>query len=287
MSQPALDIHLLRSFMEVSRAGSIRAAADRVGRTQSAVSLQMKRLEDVVGEPLLHRTGSGVVPTVAGERLMAGAERILAAHDDALAGFRDKGLRGAISFGCPEDYLSAFFPPLLRRFGQENPAVEIEIICATTVELRPMLQRRRIDLALVSNPASEAGADVLRHEPLVWIGGAAREPLPQDGVLPLALSAAETLDHQLARAAREASGRPFRITHASNGLAGLLAIARSGLATSVVTRAAVPPDLEIVEHGLPPLPEIGMALAYASVCPAPLVRAFGDFIAGKLGSSDP
>lgn len=281
-----LEISLLRSFIAVARAGSIRAAADRIGRTQSAVSLQMKRLEEIAGERLFHRTGSGVTLTVSGERLMAGAERILSAHDDALASIRTGGLRGAISFGCPDDYLTAFFPDLLRRYGRDNPDVEIEIVCAPTVELRPLLQRRHIDLALVSLPVSAPHEEIFRREPFVWIASTPDPELLEAPYLPLALSGPETLDHRLAKSVLEAAGRAYRITHASNGLAGLLAIARSGLAVSVVTKAAVPPDLFVVGDGLPDLPEIGMSIAYASTRPAPVVRAFGEFISTSLQVPD-
>lgn len=282
MSMANLEISLLRSFVEISRAGTLKGAAERIGRTQSAVSLQLKRLEEVVGEPLFHRTGSGVVLTTSGDRLMAGAERVLAAHDDALAEFRSKGLRGAISFGCPEDYLTAFFSDLLRRFGKEHPAVEIELVSAPTVDLHPLLQRRRIDLGLVSVAGSTASQDILRQEPLVWIAESPQPALLQEAVLPLAMSAPDTLDHQLAHAAIKESGIPYRIAHASNGLAGLLAIARSGLAVSVVTRGAVPADLHIVAHGLPALARVGMALIYASTRPTPAVKAFGEFVASAI-----
>ena len=278
-----LDITLLRSFLAVARAGSIRAAAERVGRTQSAVSLQMKRLEEIAGERLFHRTGSGVSLTVSGERLMAGAERILSAHDETLASIRAQGLQGAISFGCPEDYLTAFFPDLLRRYGRDNPEVEVEIVCAPTVALRPMLQRRHIDLALVSVPASSPPEEIFRRESFAWIASSPEPELLTAPFLPVALSGPDTLDHKTAKSALEAAGLPYRITHASDGFAGLLAIARSGLAISVVARSAVPPDLFVVEKGLPGLPEIGMSIAYASSQPSPVVRAFGEFIAGSLG----
>lgn len=280
-----LDIALLRSFIAVSRAGSIRAAAARVDRTQSAVSLQIQRLEAIVGERLFHRTGSGVVLTLAGERFFPGAERILAAHDETVEGIRSEGLRGSIAFGCPEDYLTAFFPDLLRSYGVAHPGIEIEIVCAPTVDLHPLLQRRRIDLALVSLPGSARPADVIRYEPLVWIASSTVPALLDEVVVPLALSAPETLDHQEARRALDAGGARYRVAHASNGLAGLLAIARSGLAISVATRAAVPDDVAVVTEGLPALPEIGVSLAYASAKPSRAVQSFGSFIASNLGSA--
>lgn len=279
---PDLDIALLRSFLTVSRSGSMRAAALRIGRTQSAVSLQIKRLEALVGEELFHRTGSGVALTVAGERFFPGAERVLAAHDEALELIRQDVLRGAIVFGCPEDYLTAFFPDLLRRYGAACPGIEIEVISAPTVELQPLLQRRRIDLALVSLPSTALPSDVIRHEPLVWIASNDAPGLLEEPTLPLALSAPESLDHIEARRALDANSRPYRVAHASNGLAGLLAIARSGLAISVATRSAVPSDLSIVTNGLPPLPKLGISLAYASARPSPASRSFGRFVAMNL-----
>ncbi|WP_203561234.1 LysR family transcriptional regulator [Jiella pacifica] len=230
----------------MSRAGSIRSAALRVSRTQSAVSLQMKRLEAIVGERLFHRTGSGVALTVAGERFFPGAERISAAHDEAIENVRSDGLQGSIAFGCPEDYLTAFFSELLRRYGAAHSGIEIEIVCAPTVDLHPLLQRRRIDLALVSLPGSARFEEVIRYEPLVWIASTQAPALLGEPSVPLALSAPETLDHQKARRAMDAAGAAYRVAHASNGLDGLLAMARSGLAMSVATRAAVPDDLTIV-----------------------------------------
>lgn len=279
---PDLDIALLRSFVTVSRSGSMRAAALRIGRTQSAVSLQIKRLEDLVGEELFHRTGSGVALTVAGERFFPGAERVLAAHDETLGSIRQDGLCGSIVFGCPEDYLTAFFPDLLRRYGAAHPGIEIEVISAPTVELRPLLQRRRIDLATVSLPDTADPSDIIRYEPLVWIASTDAPALLQEPILPLALSAPDSLDHIEARRAMDAGSRPYRVAHASNGLAGLLAIARSGLAVSVATRAAVPSDLSIITNGLPPLPKLGISLAYASARPSPASRSFGRFVALNL-----
>jgi DNA-binding transcriptional LysR family regulator len=279
---PDLDIALLRSFVTVSRSGSMRAAALRIGRTQSAVSLQIKRLEALVGAELFHRTGSGVALTLAGERFFPGAERVLAAHDETLESIRQDGLRGSIVFGCPEDYLTAFFPDLLGHYGAAQPGIEIEVISAPTVELQPLLQRRRIDLALVSQPGSSGPLDVLRQEPLVWIASTDAPTLLEEPTLPIALSAPGSIDYIEARRALDASSRPYRVAHASNGLAGLLAIARSGLAICVATRAAVPGDLSIVTTGLPPLPKIGISLAYASVRLSPAIRSFGRFVALNL-----
>lgn len=273
-----LDPLLLRSFIAVARTGSISGAAQRVGRTQSAVSMQMRRLEGAVGQPLLYRTGAGVALTAAGDRLQRHAERILAAQDEALADVAGKGLRGLISFGCPEDYLTAFFPAILRGFGRDHGGVEIEVVCAPTIELRPLLQRRRIDLALVSLPEDAEPGRIVRPERLVWVTDRPRPEILANRILPLALSAPGTIDHDAARSAMDRAGRSYRIAFASNSLAGLLAVTRSGEAISVVTRSAVPSDLHVLDGPLPALPGIGISLAYASLRPPPIVEAFGAFV---------
>lgn len=278
----ALDIALLRTLVAVARTGSISGGARQVGRTQSAVSMQMRRLEAAIGQPILHRTGTGVGLTMAGERLLAHAERILGSHDEALADLSGTGLRGAISFGCPEDYLTAFLPDLLKGFAARHGGVEIEVVCAPTVELRRLLHRRRLELALISLPASTEPGRLIRHESFVWVGAAPAPAILASAVLPLALSAPDTLDHRAAREAMIGAGRAYRIAFASNSLAGLLAVARSGQAISVVTRAAVPEDLFVLGAPLPPLPDIGISLAYASARPSAAAAAFGAFIEGEL-----
>lgn len=278
----SLDIPLLRSFLLVARGGSVSAAAQQVGRTQSAVSMQMQRLESIVGAPLLHRTSKGVALTAAGDRLLAHAERILSAHDEAFAALCGTGLQGSVSFGCPEDYMTAFFPELLRGFAERHGDVEIEVISAPTTELRGLLERRRIDAALISLPSDADPALILRPERFVWVGNSPKPEILENRVLPLALSAPDTLDYRAALTAMNQAGLAYRIAFASNSLAALLAITRSGQAVSVVTQCAVAEDLHVLDALLPPLPEIGISLAYASPRPSPTVRAFGEYVKENL-----
>ncbi len=259
-----LEISLLKSFMAVVRQGSISAAALQVGRTQSAVSAQMKRLEQIVDGEVFHRTGSGVSPTKLGERLAVHAQQILALHDDAISDLSGDGLQGAVSFGCPEDYLDIFIPQILDRFAVEHPAVEIEIKCAPSSELKSMLHRRKIDVALLSAPIELIKKEILRTVKLVWIANGQSPSILRNDAVPLALSAPNTLDHKLACDAMQSAGRPYRIAFAASSLTGLWAIARSGHAISVVTDTAVPSDLSVICDSLPSLPEVGIYLDRAS-----------------------
>lgn len=278
-----LDLDLLKNFVTVARAGSISVAAMQVGRTQSALSMQMQRLADQVGQTLLQRTGAGVRLTAAGERLVAHAEQLIARHDDILADMAGATLKGTVSLGCPEDYSIAFLPELLKGFCATYPKVEFRMVCAPTTELRPLLQRRQIDMALVSRSDPNHDA-VLRTENFVWVAATPDPGLLVDDILALALSAPTTLDHRAACEAMEAHNRRYRVAFASNSLAGLIAIARSGHAISVLTRTAVPHDLHIVSHGLPTLPTIGIALEFADMEPSLTAKFLGDHIKAVLPS---
>lgn len=278
-----LDIALLRNFTVVAHTGSISLASAQVGRTQSALSMQMRRLEDLVGHGLLHRSGSGVRLTTAGERLLAHAESLLARHDEVLAEMTGTALRGTVSLGCPEDYSIAFLPDILRGFCALNPDVELRMICAPTTELRPLLHRRQLDIALVSLP-DPSNAEMIREESFVWVANAPNPDILNQVCLTLALSAPTTLDYRAACDAMETVKRRYRVAFASNSLAGLIAIARSGHAVSVLTATAVPPDLHIVSTGLPRLPTIGIALEFADARPSSAVKALGEHIRRVLPS---
>lgn len=277
-----LDIDLLRSFATVAETAALSRAAERVGRSQAALSMQMKRLEDLVAQPLLRRTGRGVSLTVQGERLLIHARRILSAHDDALAELSGRSLTGTLRIGCPDDYAQAFLPALLRGFAPRHPAAAIAVVCAATPRLEERWQRGGLDLALVSVARSAEG-EILRHEDLVWVaprGAPAAWPDP----LPLALGDPDTLDHRAARAALDKAGRPYRIAYASGSLSGLLAVTRSEQAVAVLTRAAVPPDLRILTRssGLPALPRIGLTIRLDEAHATPLTRAFAAHVRSVL-----
>ena len=261
------------------------ATAIQVLRTQSAVTMQIQRLEETLEQTLFHRSGSGIRATESGERFLVYAERILKAHDEAISEFANKGLYGSISFGCPEDYLIAFGPALLQSFGAIHSAIEITVVAAPTVELRKLMQQRQIDLALISTPQPTDADRILRQERLVWVGNKPNLALQDFGVaLPLALSASNTMDHKAACDAMGRAGIKYRISFASNSLGGLIAIARSGLAISVFTQKAVPPDLYILDKYLPRLPHIGVLVGFAEQEQSTVVKAFGEHIHRLLPS---
>lgn len=275
-----LDIDLLRTFVAIAEGRTLGRAASRIGRTQAAVSMQVKRLEVMLNQPLLNRTGRGVVLTLHGERLLGHAHTILRDHDAALADLSGAGLTGTLRFGCPDDYAAAFLPHILRRFAGRHPQVFVEVDCAPTPRLQARLRHHALDLALISTPDTEAPpGGVLRREPLVWVGNrhdhtADREPLP------LALSDPDTLDHRAACERLQAAGRPFRVAYASGSMTGLLAVVRSGQAIAVLTQAAVPDDLQVLPTGagLPALPTVALSVQFDLPRPAALVAEFAEHL---------
>lgn len=279
-----MDIDLLRTLVAVAGAGSLMKAAPRVGRTQAALSMQIKRLEDIVGRPLLNRGVRGVSLTAEGERLLPRAQEILNLHDETLAELTGKGLSGVLRLGCPDDYAASFLSDLIAGFMQNHPNVLIEVVCASTPRLHERLREHALDVALVSVVAEAVWEPRICVETLVWV---AKSPdILAVNPLPLALSDPDGLDHIAARRGLEEQGRAYRIVYASGSLTGLLAVVRSGQALAVVTNSAVPTDLVTLgaEVGLPSLPALGIAVAFDRSRPSALATALSDHVKAFLPS---
>ena len=274
-----LDIDLLRTFVAIAEARTLMRAAEKIGRTQAAVSMQVKKLEGLLNQPLLNRTGRGVTLTLHGERLLAHARTILRHHDAALADISGAGLSGTLRFGCPDDYAAAFLPHILRSFASQHPQVLVEVHCAPTPRLVEHLRKHALDLALVSTNEPADANRVIRREPLVWVGNRQDDAIGREP-LQLALSDPDTLDHRAACEGLAATGRPYRVAFASGSMAGLLAVVRSGQAIAVLTQAAVPDDLQVLASGrrLPALPAVGLMVKFDLPRPPALVAAFHEHL---------
>lgn len=282
-----LDPDLLASFVAVAEAGGFTEAAGRVHRTQSAVSMQIKRLEERLGRSLFVRSPRGATLTPAGELLLPHARAILRAQREALALFEAEAMRGRVVVGAPDDYAATFLPASLARFADTHPRVEVEIVVAPSAELVPALERPDgPDLALVTVGSGERSAVILRREPLVWVaadrhGIAARDPLP------LALFHPGCAFRRAALEALARAGRRYRIAYTSVSLAGVVAAVRSGFAVGVMLRASLPPGLEVLgaAEGLPELPSMAIALLRAEGRANPVAEALARHLAATLAAS--
>ncbi|MBT9504108.1 MAG: LysR family transcriptional regulator [Burkholderiaceae bacterium] len=270
---------MLHTFVAIADTRTLSRAADQIGRTQAAVSMQVKKLEALLCQPLLNRTGRGVTLTLHGERLLGHARIILRHHDAAIADISGAGLSGTLRFGCPDDYATAFLPHILRSFAGRHPQVFVEVCCAPTPRLMERFAQHALDLALVSAADGDRRSPVIRREPLVWVGNN-HDHAWEHEPLQLALSDPDTLDHRAGCELLDAVGRPYRVAYSSGGMSGLLAVVRSGQAIAVLTQSAVPTDLRILttEEDLPRLPSVGLTVKYDLARPPALVTEFAEHL---------
>ena len=260
MKASDLQLDWLRVFVAVVDAGSLTAAAPLVNRSQSALSMQLKKLEGAVGQPLLTRDARHLALTAAGRQLLPHARRLLEAHEDARLALHSQVVRGRVTLGVPEDYAAAYLAPVLRAFATRHPAVDLSLVCEQTTALLPKLRRGEIDVAIVTRDRAGAGLLVLR-EPLVWVAAATYHAWRRDP-LPVALYEPSSRAQKIAVAALKAQRRAFRVVYHSPSHAGQLAAAESGLAVAVFTRCSVPGSLMLLDarHGMPELPSLDVVV---------------------------
>jgi DNA-binding transcriptional LysR family regulator len=262
VAMPNLDPDHLRTFAAIADTGSFTRAADTVAKTQSAVSMQMRRLEERVGKPLFERDGRASRLTADGERLLPYARRILKLHAETMAVFEENPESGTVRLGMPDDY-AAFLPEILGRFAASRPLVEISLVCSPTPMLIEALAGDELDIAIITHvPAKGRPAPlIVRREPLVWVTSE-RFAVHEETPLPLALGSMFCDWRRAAVAALEAIGRDHRIAFSSWNFAAVSAAVHGGLAVSVLPASAVTKGMRVLgeDDGFPHLPvcEIGV-----------------------------
>jgi DNA-binding transcriptional LysR family regulator len=265
MLQQAVDPDLLRTFSQIAREGSFTRAASQVGRTQSAVSMQLQRLEMLLGKRLLVRgKGGSIQITPHGAWLLSRAQEVLALNDGILAAFHAPEVAGKARLAIPDDYVLRFLPAILRGFAETHPAVEVEVVCAPSSEAVRQLHDGKVDLAIVS-AGHRSGAfeeQTLWRGPLMWIIPT-RYAVHQQDPLPLALAAGDCLWREAALSALEQAGRRYRIAYTSASQTGSIAPVLAGLAVTVSPMTLLPEGLRAEKGGaggLPKLPDAGILL---------------------------
>jgi DNA-binding transcriptional LysR family regulator len=258
-----IDPDLLRSFAYIAEEGSFTRAAERVGRTQSAVSMQIQRLESLLGHQLLIRgKGGSVQLTAQGVVLLDQARELLALNDRIWTRFHGPQMEGTVRLGSPDDYALRYLPQVLRRFADSHPAVEVEVECLPSSELVARLMDGSLDLSLISEGFEPKRWPSVRlwRGPLHWITSERYAPHRQDP-LPLALAHTDCWGNA-AQDALERAGRRWRIAYSSASQVGTHAPVLAGLAVTVSTISWVPAGLRVVrpDEGLPPLPDFGILL---------------------------
>ena len=279
---------LLKAFVSVVDAGGFTRAGERVHRTQSTVSQQVRRLEDQLGHRLLVRDARGAQPTAEGERLLGYARRILALGAEAQAALRGTTAARVVRLGIPDDFALSALTSVIAGFARARPGVRLSVECGLSCDLSGAFARGDLDLALLKREPGSGPAAAAWPERLVWVTGA--EATPDEEVIALAAFRQGCLYRNRAVHALEKSGRSWRIAYECPSLIGIEAALAGGLGVSVLSRLAVTPRLRVLPNGglWPAIPPTELALLVADpACAATrdlagLVAGFCDGEASRL-----
>lgn len=264
MSVPSLDPDLLRAFVAVADQRSFTRAAVMLNRTQSAVSMQIKRLEDRLGVELFNRTKANVDLSSAGEGLLGYARRILTLNEEAVGRLAEHKVEGMVRLGVMDDYGTFIVPPLLASFLAGYPRIHIEMETGLTSSM-PARLGEAYDLVIAMHPEGRGAGEFLRREQAVWATSAS-QPVEQQEPLPVALYPQGCLFRKWAIEALDAAKRTWRLAFVSHSLAAVESVAAQGLAVTVVKAGTFPPKLRPLSDrdGMPRLPAADICLHRAA-----------------------
>lgn len=279
-----LQIEYLRTFITLAEVKGFTKTGQQINKSQSAVSMQIKRLEEEVGKKLFERVGRTAILTGDGRVLLKHAVRIVKEHDEAVRALSEPDLKGYIRFGSPEHYTVEIMHNLLSNFASIYPDVVVEMQCKNSDEIKDAVEKGELDLGICSQ--LHHSEQVIAYDPLVWIV----KPgvvLPEHGILPLAafdegcIFRAWTLD------ALEKQGMKYRIVYVSQSVSGLIEAVRAGLAIAPVVRSNVPSDLNIIglENGLPMLPVSHIVLHKVKGKASDTVECFSEHVVRSFGEN--
>ncbi|RFU44899.1 LysR substrate-binding domain-containing protein [Paraburkholderia sp. DHOC27] len=284
VSRTNLDMDVLRTFVTGFELGSFARAADRLGRSQSAVSTQLRKLEEQVGLPLVQKSGRGLALTTAGEGLLGYAKRLLELNDEAVDTIRGSDLEGWVRLGLPQDFADTFLPAVLGRFSRAHPKVRVEVQVDRSVPLVEKTRKGELDMALVwGESGTTPHAERIGEFSISWIGrpdwngkiSAGSEPLPLVAFDPPCSFRAAGI------AALDAHGIPWRQVFTSPSLSGLWAAAEAGLGITVRTTNCMPANLIALDpaaNGLPALPLVTLSLYRAEAESRSAVKRLTDIV---------
>jgi DNA-binding transcriptional LysR family regulator len=274
MERPMLDLDLLRSFVSVVESGGFTRAGERVHRTQSTVSQQIKRLEDDFGRALLHRNGKSVTPTEDGERLLSYARRILSLAEEARDVLGRPTTEGAVRLGIPEDFAAYRLTKLLASFARSRPGVRLDVRADQSTYLRRDLERGDIDLALLKRDAGERGGIAIWPERVHWVTSKANPIDTKSQSVPLIFFPTGCLYRTRAIHAIESAGRNWHMAYTSSSLSGIQAAVAAGLGLSILPEIAIQKDHQTLsgKEGFAPIDKTEVALVASPTANAATLR---------------
>lgn len=281
-----LDIALLRTFVAIVDTGGLTSAGKKVGRTQPAITHQIKRLESAVGRTLFGENRRQLVLTPEGEVLLEFARTMLRLNDEARNRLSMPGIAGHVTLGTPDLYAAYLLPEVLENFSRAHPNVEIHLRCTRSIHLHAALEREEIDIALMTNQPEFRRGEIIRLEPAVWVASQSgmqelRRPLP------LAVLPQGSVYRQRAIDALSAAGLPWQIRSICDSFAGLQAAVLAGVAVSVFPRCTITPNIRALAKadGLPELAPIEMVLHRKEQGVSEAAEQLARYIARELGEA--
>jgi len=278
-----IDVDQLRTFIAIAETGSFTKAADVVHKTQSAVSMQMKRLEERLGRAIFARDGRASRLTEDGERLLDYARRIIKLNVEVLAALSDAELTGRVRLGVPDDYADRYLPEIMARFSRAYPGVELTVMCEPSVDLVARVDGNDLDLAIVTDCGTSRASELFRQERLLWVTSN-RHSIHTEEPLPLALGRPTCGWRRAAISCLETIGRPHRILYTSVNAGAIAAAVLSGLAVSVFPESALRPGMRVLSppDGFPELPSCRVGLVRNPHERSPLADALAEHIVLSL-----
>jgi DNA-binding transcriptional LysR family regulator len=278
-----LDLDVLEMIVAVADTGSFARAAEMLHRSPSAVSMQIKTIEDVIGKTLFVRSTRHVAPTEDGRTLLSFGRQMLAMREEAWAAVVRPELRGRVTIGVPDDYASSLLTEVLRKFSIVHPHVEIRVIGMPSDQLAPLLKNNTLDLACVTKSRGITGQHI-RQEPMVWAAAQGLRRSWKETPLPLAVFARGSVARANAIAALQAANIRYRMSYESPSLMGLLSMVEAGLAVAPLAQCSVPKQLlQLGEgDGLPSLDSLEIVLARSAKSHRPPCDYFAEQLLSDL-----
>ncbi|MGJ4907345.1 LysR family transcriptional regulator [Bradyrhizobium sp. HKCCYLS2033] len=276
-----LDLDLLRSFVSVVEAGGFTRAGERVHRTQSTISQQIRRLEDDLGQTLLNRDGREVTPTEAGERLLSYARRLLALAEEARDVVARPGPAGAVKLGIPEDFAAYRLAKLLAAFSRAHPDLRLDVRADQSLNLKRDIERGDLDLALLKRGADDSHAAIAAWPEQVYWVTSKSHPVSLDArSLPLIGFPLGCIYRTRAIHALESEGRAWHMAYTSSSLAGIQAAVAAGMGLSILSEMSVQSEHRVLtaREGFAPIDRTEVALV-ASPDASPATLRLADRLA--------
>jgi len=283
-----LDLELLRSFVSVVDTGGFTSAGERVHRTQSTVSQQIRRLEESLGYPLLHRNGKRATPTEQGERLVSYARRILALAQEAREAVARPAGEGIVRLGIPEDFAAYRLTELLSDFARSRPGLRLDVRSGLSVNARRALERGELDLALFKRDVGDGSAIAAWPERLHWVTSR-KHPIDfHRDPLPLVMNDQGCLYRYRMIHAAETAGRAWHMAYTSPNLSGIQAAVSVGIGISILPEVAILPEHRVLTRrdGLPAITNTEVALVAAPNA-SPATRRLAERLCEFCSASDP